>query len=180
MAAVDLLLNQCSKSMSSSQDSTGSGKIQTSPVNISKNKKIRHSDSVSQILAETIMGSMEIYSVVLNQKSHVKGKQQAFMSLAKLLSDAHPHGHTTTHQTVKKWVEQGIGLGTAEDARVTLLSQKGRPDDVKQLAHITTWGTVMQDYALKLRKESGQPNEKAQASGTSARYTAWSARSMVC
>ena len=133
-----------------------------------KTKTIRLNDGVLQSLAETIAGAMEIYSVVLNQKKCVKGKQDAHKSIAVLLCRANQHGHTIQHQTVKKWIDNGIQLGTAECARVTEISANGRSDDFTQKAHITAWGIVMQDYALMHRKNSGQPNE---STAGSARYT---------
>ena len=137
------LLNSEPASSQESVPSTASGNVNEASKTVSKTKTIRLNDGIHQNLAETISGTLEIYSVVLNPKKGIKGKQDDHKSLAQLLCKANSHGHTIQHQTVKKWIDSGIQLGTAEYARVTEISAKGRSDDFTPKAHITAWGIVM-------------------------------------
>ena len=120
---VNRLLNSEPPSSQESVPSTASSaKIPVSST-VSRPKPIRLTDAVSQQLAETITGALEIYAVVLNEKKGVKGKQDAHKNLAQLLCQANPNGHTIQHQTVKKWIASGMQLGTAEHARVNEISR---------------------------------------------------------
>ena len=101
---VSRLLNSEPPSSQESVPSTASSaKIPVSST-VSRPKPIRLTDAVSQQLAETITGALEIYAVVLNEKKGV-------------------NGHTIQHQTVKKWIASGMQLGTAEHARVNEISR---------------------------------------------------------